>query len=414
MAVFEFRGRNQAGESITGTLSGASLAAAAATLEQRGLTVEHLAPVEGHVEEAAAPQAPPTGGPAGPPMADRNYVQTHVVGQIVKVPLADIGFFFRQLATMLHAGVGMVQTLDTLSKQTHDFKLKAAIRETNELVREGKPLSMGLERYPDVFTPLMLALVRTGERSGMLVDVLRQLSDYIDREIKLRQLIRRVTIYPKLVIGASIFIICVTNWIVGAIGGKGLIQSPLTNWSTWVCLAPWIIGLWVFFKFIQPNPAMKVKWDRFLIGIPYFGTTSLQLAMAKFGRAFAALYRGGLPPHDATLMAADSCGNEHVRELIYPAAERVKNGESMSTAFAQTGTFTPMVLDMIHTGETTGNMDTMLEKVAEYYEGDSETRATASGYVLGVVALVLVGIYVAYVVINFYVGYFSGITNAAG
>lgn len=413
MAVFEYKGTDESGQAISGTLSGASLAAAAAALEQRGFAIEHLAPVQGAESEAPTAEVPrgETAVPTGP-VDQRNYAQTQIVGQIVKVPLADIGFFFRQLGTMLHAGVGMVQTLDTLAAQTNDFKLKAAIRESNELVREGRPLSQGLERYPDIFTPLMLSLIRTGERSGMLVDILKQVSEYIDREIKLRNLIRRVTIYPKLVIGASIFIICVTNYIIKAVGGKNIITSPLTDWSTWVCLMPWIIGLWVFFKFILPNPPVKLKWDRFIIGIPYFGTTSHQLAMAKFSRAFAALYKGGLPPYEATLLAADSCGNEHVRAQIYPSAQWVKDGMGMTQAFAQTQAFTPMVLDMVHTGETTGNMDTMLDKVAEFYEGDSETRATASGYVLGVVALIIVGVYVAFVVINFYVGYFSGITNA--
>lgn len=417
MPVFEYRGKDAEGQTVSGSMVGASLAAAAAELEKRNVTVEHLAPVEviGDPVPADFKAGEGTREKGTPPPTDpRNYFQTNVTGQLFgKVPLSDLSFFFRQLATMLHAGVGMVQTLDTLSNQTQDLKLKSVIRECRDHAQEGRPLSAGIQRYPEVFTPLMISLVRTGEQAGMLVDTLRQISDYIEREIKLRNLIRRVTIYPKVVIGASIFIICVTNWIISAVGGKNQIYSPLTTWSTWVCLAPWLIGLWILIKFIIPNPAAKQNWDRFILSIPYFGMTSHQLAMAKFSRAFAALYRGGVSPPDATLLSADSCGNEHLRASIYPAAKRVKEGAGLTESFAQTGAFSPIALDMIHTGETTGNIDMMLEKLAVFYEDDSETRANASGIVLGVLCLIIVGVYVAYVVITFYAGYFSGISNAA-
>lgn len=408
MAIFEYKGVDASGQAVSGTLTGASLAAAAASLEERGLSIEHLAPTEAGTEEQVPREAPRI----NEPVPQRSYVETHVAGQLIQVPLADLGFFFRQLGTMLHAGVGVVQTLETLYAQTSNFRLKAVIRETADYAREGRPLSTGFERYPDIFSPLMIAMVKTGEKAGMMVDTLRQISDYIDREIRLRNLIRRVTIYPKIVIFASIFIICAANWIVGMVGGQGTIWSPLTSLSTWFCLAPALIGLWIFIKFIVPNPHMKVKWDRFMLGLPYFGTTSHQLAMAKFGRAFASLYRGGVSPHDATILSADSCGNEAIRWQVYPAAKRVEEGVGVTQAFAETRAFSPIVLDMVSTGENTGNLDTMLEKMAEFYEDDAETRATASGQVLGVVALILVGIYVLIVVINFYVKHFSGISSA--
>lgn len=412
MAIFEYKGVDGTGQAVSGTLTGPSLAAAAAALEQRGLSIEHLAPAV-NVGDPIPADFGREGSPAAAvPPPQRHYVETHVVGQLIKVPLSDISFFFRQLGTMVHAGVGMVQTLETLYGQTHNMRLKSVIRDTADMVREGRPLSDGLGRYPDIFSPLMLALVRTGEKAGMLVETLRQTSEYIEREIKLRNLIRRVTLYPKLVIGASIFIIVVTNWIIKAVGGTNLIASPLTSWSTWVLLLPFIIGTWFVIKFVIPNPQMKVKWDRIMLGIPYFGVTNHQLAMAKFGRAFASLYRGGVPPRDATILSAEACGNEHLRWQIQPAAKRVEEGVGITQAFAETRAFSPIVLDMISTGENTGNLDMMLEKMAEFYEDDSETRATASGHVLGVICLVVVGIYVGYVVINFYIGHAQAATGA--
>lgn len=412
MPIFEYKGVDPSGQAVSGTLTGVSLAAAAAALEQRGLNIDHLAPAESIGDPIPASFGKSEEGTQRVPTEPRTYIETNVVGQMVKVPLADIGFFFRQLGTMVHAGVGMVQTLETLHGQTQNFRLKTVIRECAEFAREGKPISAGIERYPDIFSPLMIALVKNGEKAGMMVETLRQVSDYIDREIKLRNLIRRVTLYPKIVIFASIFIIVVANWIIDMVGGKSLITSPLTNLSTWICLAPALIGLWIFTKFVIPNPPVKLKWDRFMIGIPYFGITSHQLAMAKFGRAFASLYRGGVSPHDATILAADASGNEYIRHAIRPAANQVEQGVSITQAFTETQVFTPIVLDMVHTGETTGNLDTMLEKMAEFYEDDSETRAQASGQVLGVVCLLVVAVYIGVIVVRFYVGHFSGVMNS--
>ncbi len=408
MPTFEYRATNADGQPVKGTLIGTSLTGAASELEGRGLSVEHL---------AAVPD--PTGTVETPSefaeediTRQRTYSETHVVGALIgRVPLSDLLFFFRQLAMMLHAGVGMVQTLETLGRQTGNSILKSVLRELTEHAREGRPMSFGMQRYPEVFTPLMLSMVRVGEESGSLDSTLRYTADYIDREIKLRNLIRRQTMYPKVVIGASIVIILVANWIIAGLGGKGL-ASPLTSPATWVVLAPLIAGMWLFVRLGLPNPRVKHEFDEFVHRIPYLGTTVKMMVMAKFGRALAALYRGGVPLHRATLLAADACGSEAIRARLYPVGKRLEQGESLTTTFAETGAVDGIVLDMIQTGESTGNLDMMLDKMADFYEDDSETRANAMAMILGVVCLLLVAAYVLYVLVTFYSGYFGGLAGA--
>ena len=426
MPVFEYRAKDETGQDVKGTLHSASLAAAAEDLAKRGFEVEHVGRLEGLGDPIPSDFGARTTSRSessqgydasqsevDPTTQQRSYMQTHVVGQLIgRVSLQHLLFFFRQLGTMLNAGVSIIQSLDTLANQTRDPKLGSIVRELSHHAREGRPLSVGMQRYPEVFTPLMLSLMRAGEEGGMLEGSVNLIAGYLEREIEIRNLLRRVTVYPKLVTGASIFIVLGTNWYISSIGKKGGLSSPLTEVGTWMVLGPLLIAIFLFVRLGLPNPRVKYNYDQFMLAMPGFGTTIRQLCMAKFGRAFGALYAGGVSVPKATQLAADSCGNEYLRAQIHKGVRALEEGQSIAETFRRTGAFSPVVIDMTHTGETTGNLDQMLTKVAEYYEEEGKTRSIQFGYALGVLALVVVGIYVAYVVISFYSGYFGGMMDA--
>lgn len=419
MPVFEYTATNTEGQPVRGTLMSSSLVSAAEDLAKQGLQVQHVGlaatasdPIPAEFRPTERPRSEPPGPTEAAPdiLSQRPYVMTDIVGPLVfRVPLSQLLFFFRQLATMLNAGVGMVHSLDTLVNQTHDPRLKSVIRELREHALAGRPISVGLQRYPEIFSPLMLSMVRVGEENGMMDQTLQQIATYIEREIELRNLVRRVTIYPKLVIAASIIIVLATNMIIASLGKSGGLDSILTRPATWVVLTPILVGLFLFFRVGLRNPRIKYTWDEILLSLPMFGPTVRQLCMAKFGRAFGTLYAGGVGVPSAVKLAADACGNEHLRARIYPAAEGLKEGAGLTESFRATGVFTPIVLDMTQTGETTGNVDQMLHKVSEYYEDEAGTRSVQFGYALGVLALLLVAAYVGYTVITFY----AGISEAA-
>ncbi|MFN8220727.1 MAG: type II secretion system F family protein [Fimbriimonadales bacterium] len=408
MPVFEYRATDKEGKPVNGTLFSATLDKAASDLAGRGLTVTHLA-------SAASPHDPVEETPREDIVSPRSALQTQLIGPLVgQVSLTQLLFFFRQLATMLGAGVGIIQSLDTLSGQARDPRLQHIVRELSQHVREGRPMTAGLQRYPEVFSPLIVSLVRVGETSGMMDKSLSQIADYLEREIEIRNLVRRVTIYPKLVVAASILIILGANAILSSVGGKERLSSPLTTPATWVILAPLLAAAFLFFRVGVKNPAVRQFYDAALLYIPGIGKTTHMLAMAKFGRAFSALYGGGVPMPEAVKLSADACGSEELRARIYKASGALEEGMGITETFARTQAFSPIVMDMVRTGETTGNLDLMLSKVGEFYEDEAQTRSVQTAWILGVVCLLAVAVYVGYIVITFYVGHFSGVMNAAG
>ena len=432
MPSFEYSAVDSNGQQTSGTVLGLSLADAAKQLADRGLTVEKINVAQFLGDPLAnesmrpsqetatntAVQPPPVAQQQlrePPPTEPRSYFATNVMGPLVGgVGLNQLMFFFRQLGTMLDAGVPIVHTLETLGKQTRDPRLVHVIHEMRGHVMEGRPISAAMQRYPEIFSPLYLSLIRVGEEGGFLAQACKQVSEYIEQDIRIRNQYRRALFMPKLTVFGSIVIIGLANWFISTYTSGATIWSPLTQISTWVILGPVLVGLYLFNKVGLANPRIRYNWDAFLLKIPYLGHTLEQFAMAKFGRAFGALYSGGVAVPRAIELAADACGNEFIRGRIHPASKNLESGDAITDTMRSTGVFTPLVTDMMHTGETTGNLDSMLDKVSEYYEGEAEVRSHQLGKILGVVAVIIVAIYVLMVLIRFYTGYFSGLLNSAG
>ncbi len=428
MPTFEYQAVNPAGNSERGTVLGSTLEQAVEDLGRRGFQVQAIQPAARHddpllspppapkrlVEETRPREEAAEEKPAMDPLLkNRSYVATSVVGPLVgKVALKDLQFFFRQLSAMLNAGVPYAQSLNTLKTQARDVRLRKVVGEMAENVEQGRPISVAMQRYPEIFSAMMISMVRVGEEGGNLDASLKQVADYIEEEVELRNLYRRVTIYPKLLLAASVVVILATNAIIASLGKEGGLSSPLTTVATWVILGPLLVGIFLFLRVGLANPRIKHNWDRFLLLIPYLGNTLHQVAMAKFGRAFGALYRTGVPIPAAIQLAADASGNEYLRSKIYPVVGRMREGDMLGPAFRESGAFSPIVMDMVATGETTGSLDQMLGKMADYYEDESKVRAQQLGQVMGVLVLLLVACYVGYIVISFWGGYFSGLQNA--
>ena len=424
MPTLEYQAQSQDGSTVKGLAVGPSLDQVLNDLGRKGMQVTQIGvavnPHDPLASVQAAQQVPQVQEPMsqhqysvpqgtvieGPSAAPRTYMETSVVGPLVgKVGLTHLAFFFRQLATMLEAGVPYVQCLDTLANQSRSPKLAQVLREFRGHVEAGRPISAGMQRYPEVFSPVMISLVRAGEEGGFLDRALEIVADYLDQEIRLRNLYRRVTFYPKLQVVASVAIILAANAILASLKTSTRLWSPLTTPSTWIWLGPLIIGIFLFLRLGLANPQIKHTWDLFASNLPYIGNTMRQLAMARFGRAFGALYRGGVSVPQSLKLSADSCGNEWLRSLMYPAISRLEAGESIGKTFRQTGAFSPIVLDMVDTGERTGNLDQMLGKMADFYEDESATRSTQTALVIGVLLGLLVAAYVLLILMNFWGGY---------
>ncbi len=436
MALFRYVGTLPDGMRKEGQIVASTLESAVSQLSSQGVSVEDIHRTVDPNDPLSAPPSPrppaspdapaPSHSPGGvaeasrtsdgPATEERSKVQTDLLGPLVGgVPLSDLQFFFRQLSTMLNAGLGAAQAMDILTKQTRHPKLRSIVEEIKDHIVSGRPMSVGMQRYPEVFSPLMMSMVRTGEEGGMLSDQTRQLADYIQRDIELRNLIRRETAYPKLVLVAAVVVIAGANAIIASIkpGASG-IYSPLTDPRVLIPLIPIVIVGWLAFRLVKRRPEVLSTWHNFTSSLPWFGDMVRGFAMARFGRAFGALYAAGVPMPKAFRLASDACGNESLRFRMQPAADQLEQGVSMSQAFISTNAFNPLVIDMVRTGEMTGNVDLMLNKMAEYYEDEGSVKARQSALVLGVLVFLVVGVYVGYVIISFYAGHFGGIAGAAG
>jgi type II secretory pathway component PulF len=438
MPTFDYQAVNSAGERVSGSAFGGSMEQVLSSLSQSGMVVERINqsvlledPVvpQAVVQPAVVPEVPIAPPPvqvpppsqafsspyqersvhesspiAGPPIGQRNYVATSVVGPLTGgVSLTLLAMFFRQFGTMLEAGVPIVQALDTLSGQGRNPKFQHVIKEIKGHVEAGREISAGMQRYPEVFAPLALSLVRAGEEGGFVAQSFKMLADYTEKEIALRNLIKRLTLHPKIVLGASIVVFGGANIFIGALGKESILASPLTNWITWVFLGPLIIAAFLFFRVGLANPRIKYNWDRFLVKFPFgVGQTVHEFAMSKFGMALAFLYKGGVPVGKAIGLAADACGNEYLRAQISPATRRLETGAGITDTLRGTQAFSPIVMDMVDTGEHTGNLDGMLLRMSNFYEDEAETRAKQVAQIFAVIMLVLTAIYVCYILVLAY------------
>jgi type II secretory pathway component PulF len=402
MPLYAYSAQTPTGSFERGVLESPSLDAATELLKGRGLLVTEL-------QERGDAPPPPGEIPALPP---RGVLQTDWLGRVVDpVPLRALQFFFRQLSVMLDAGIGPSDALGSLAKGTRDSKLASVAREAQDATARGATLSSALMRYPEVFSPLMLSIVRVGEEGGTLPEQCKHISEYIERDAQLRDTIKRETASPKLTVVASVGIILLTNFLVTSISAQAqTLPVPVMAWAFVLVVG---VGAFLFARLLLPRPDVRLAFDRFVRRIPGLGPMVHGFAMAKFGRAFGALYRSGVPFSQALRHGAEASGNSAVREAVLPAVSRLERGESVTDALASTGAFTPLVLDMARTGETTGEMDQMLGKVADYYEEEGETQAKIAAKVVGVVCFLAVAVYVAFILISFYSGYFGRLLGPA-
>lgn len=401
MPLYSYSAQTPTGSFEQGVLESASLDSAAQALSSRGLHVRSL-------QETAPVTGIPGPRPAAEyvPLPQRSKFATDFWGRVVDVvPLRDLQFFFRQFGVMLDAGINPADVFASLAKGTKDAKLRGILQEGHEACSQGQPASTVIVRYPDVFAPLMHAMVRVGEDSGSLPEQCRNLSEYIERDIHLRNTIKRETAGPKITVFASIGIIVLTNALVTSINSSAqTLPLPIGLWLFTLAVAA---GVFLYVRLVLPKPEARLGFDRFVLRLPGIGKMVHGFAMAKFGRAFGAMYKAGVPVTRAVEVAADACGNSAVRASVVPAAKALEQGVGLTAALSGTGAFSPLVLDMARTGEETGETDLMLTKVADFYEEEGALSAQIAAKVVGVACLIAVAAYVLFVVVSFYTGYFS-------
>ena len=308
-----------------------------------------------------------------------------------KVALADLVVFTRQLATMIDAGLAMVQSLQALAEQTTNKVMRDTIKDVCARVEGGDSFSEALKKHPKVFIKLYVAMVGAGERGGLLAEILARLATYLENTARLRKKVKSAMMYPiavtTIAIGITIFLLIkvvpVFAEVYRGFGSKlpGPTQAliDLSNFvkSYILYIVPAMVGLvYGWLAYIKTKTGREF-WDRSRLRMPIFGVIAHKICLARFTRTFASLIRSGVPILEVLGIVSNTVGNVVMEKAVRTAAGDIERGESISTALAKHPIFPSMIIRMITAGEQTGKIEQMLERISDFL--DEEVETTLSG-----------------------------------
>jgi type IV pilus assembly protein PilC len=339
-----------------------------------------------------------------------------------RVKASELTVMSRQLATMISSGMTLLRAFYVLEEQVENQMLRETISAVREDIEAGLNFSDALERHPKVFNPLYVAMVRAGETGGVLEESLERISDQLEKDDSLRRQVKSAMAYPTVVfsfavivlIGMIAFIVPVFVGVFKDFGGELPLITRFTvglsNAVTgqWYFLIAGTVAFFVGFKKWRKSDWGRPQWDAFRLRIPFsIGKTVQKIALARWSRTFSALYGAGVPIMQAIEVTGQTAGNAVVDKAMAAVIESVKSGGSIAEPLKSAPIFPPMVAQMIAIGEETGNLDTMLSKVADFYEDEVAAAIKALTSILEPVMIVLVGGIVGFIVVAMYMPMFK-------
>jgi type IV pilus assembly protein PilC len=339
------------------------------------------------------------------------------------VSAKELVVFTRQFATMIDAGLPLVQCLDILSTRGENKSLNAILKDVKEYVEQGGTFSEGLARHPKLFDELFVNLVRAGEMGGILDTILNRLAGYIEKRVKLARQVRGAMVYPIAIFFVAIIVIVVMlAWVIPSFKGMfaefggedslpALTQMVIAasegflNHIVLIVLAA--IGLVVGIAWTYRQPAGKHFFHRTLLVLPILGPVMRKISVARFTRTLGTLLTAGVPILDALDVVKKSAGNVVVEGAIEQTSNKIREGRTMAEPLMETNVFPPMVVQMIGVGEQTGALDTMLNKIADFYEEEVDIAVAALTSLLEPLMMVFIGGIVGVILIAMYLPIFS-------
>ena len=338
-----------------------------------------------------------------------------------KVALADLVIFTRQLATMIDAGLAMVQSLQALAEQTTNKVMRDVIRDVTTRVESGDSFSEALSKHPKVFTRLYVAMVSAGEKGGLLAEIMARLAVYLENTARLRKKVKSAMMYPTVVtivaIGITIFLLVKVVPVFGEIyqgfGSKlpGPTQFLITlsdavkHYFLAIILAGGgIVYGWLYFI---KTPAGRFFWDSRRIKLPIFGGIAHKICLARFTRTLASLIRSGVPILEVLHIVSQTVGNMVMEKAIKVASSDIERGESIAVALGKHPVFPNMIIRMITAGEQTGKIDNMLERISDFLDEEIETTLSGLTALIEPILIVVLGVLVGGMVICMFLPIFK-------
>ncbi|MEX0993706.1 MAG: type II secretion system F family protein [Solirubrobacterales bacterium] len=402
MSTFTFRAVDLEGAPARGEVEASNRQAVTEQLRERGLI-----PLDIVEEKATA----------------TNY---DLLEQFKKVKSKDITVMTRQLATMVASGMSLLRCFYVLEEQTENDKLKEIIAEVRRDIETGMSLSVALEKHPKVFNRLYVAMVHTGESSGMLEESLVRVADQLESADSLRRQIRSAMVYPALIGGFALvvllalvaFLIPVFEKVFTDFGGelpaitKVSVAASHAVTGQWYLLILGTVGIIVGFIKWKKSSWGGPMWDKFKLRIPMkIGDTVQKVSLARWSRTFAGLVHAGVPILQAVEITGATSGSHVIETAMADVYDSIKRGGTVAEPLRASAAFPTMVAHMVGVGEETGNLDGMLEKIADFYEDEVAAAVKALTSILEPIMILFVGGIVGFVVISMYMPMFKVYDN---
>ena len=336
----------------------------------------------------------------------------------------DLVVFTRQFGTMINAGLPLIQCLEILSTQSESAALRAAVGEIKVHVEGGATFSDSLRKHSKIFDDLYVNMVHAGEVGGLLDTIMGRLSKHIEKAMKLKGQIKSAMVYPVAILGiAGVVITVLMIWVIPVFekmfkemsGGKIGLPGPtqividVSNFfqSSWYIVLGALIAAVVGIKRYYGTQQGRLAIDKFLLKLPVFGELIRKASVAKFTRTLGTLLSSGVPLLEALTICAKTAGNKVVEGALLEAKVSISGGKTISDPLAKSGTFPKMVTHMIAVGESTGALDSMLGKIADFYEDEVDEAVTNLTTLLEPMMMVFLGITVGFIVVAMYLPIFT-------
>ena len=396
--TYAYRVRTKDGRVVTGSMEADGEGAVAGRLRAQGLI-----PVQINKEKKVSAKT-----------------ELHILPQ--KVKLRDLAVFSRQFATMINSGLSLLRTLNILAEQTENPLLASTIGSLRDDVERGSSLSGAMSKHPKIFNNLFVAMVRAGETGGQLDTVLMRVADNFEADYRLRQKVKSAMTYPVVVAGiagmlVTIMLLFVVPTFANMFTGLGgelplptkilMMFSNSAKWLVPLGIVVSVVGFIAYKRTHKSSANFRLRADTAKLRIPIFGDLFQKVAVSRFARTLALLLRAGVPVLQALDIVGDSTGNEVLARSAADVKESVRSGETFAGPLAKHDVFPPMVVQMIAVGEDTGALDSMLDKISDFYDQEVESTTEQLTSLIEPIMIAVLGGIVGAMVIALYMPMFK-------
>lgn len=391
MAVFEYQALARSGKKVKGMIDADSPAAA-----RRKLRDQQLFPTQ--VSKGFAEKSKGSSG--------RDL-------DLGRIPVRDLAMMTRQLAVLLHAGMPLVESLTALLDQTTRARLRKMVFDVRDRVTEGKTLADGLAMHPKAFSLLYVNMVRAGERSGALEQVLFRLADILEHQARMRNKVLSSLAYPLFM---ALFAVAIITFLMTVIMPRitalfekqeqdlpwlteALIATTDFVGAYWYLLIAGVLGATFGWRYWVSRPEGREQWDRFRLWVPLFGALHLKLVCGRFARTLGTMLESGLTMMNALEVVNSVVQNRHIEGAMQEVKAGVRRGRDLAVPLKETGVFPPMLIHMVELGQRSGEIESMLIKVADTYDEDVQLTVDALVSLMEPLIIIVMGLFVGMLVL---------------